>query len=397
MTLLLVNSFLHPRGGDTTLVFAEWAGWEARGVRVVPFAMRHPDNVRSPWEARFPSWRSPRAATGFAARLAALGPATWNAEAAAALDSLCHDVRPTAAHVHHLHRHLTPAIFPVLRRHGVRTVWTLHDHELVCPNGLRYTEAAPCFACAGGQYGNAIRHRCKDGDRAASVAVAAEKAVHRALRAHAAPDVYVSPSRFLAAGLTTDGVTGAVEVVPNLVTLEAEPGPPGTDVVYAGRLAPEKGVAEVAALARARPGTHVHVYGDGPSASLLAGLPNVTHHGARPRAEVHAALARAGVVVVPSRWPENQPYAVVEAQGLARPVVATAVGGVPELIDDGVDGRIVPPGDADTLIAAVDTLLADPAGRTAMGERARARVLATHAPDPWFARMATLLRLPGAP
>lgn len=391
MKLLLINSFLHPRGGDTTLFFAEWEGWTARKVTVLPFAMRHPDNLTSPWAVRFPSWRSPRAVADPLARAGALVHATWNREAAAALDTLCRDTRPQAAHVHHLHRHLTPAIFPVLRKHRVRTVWTLHDHELVCPNGLRYTEGAPCFRCAGGHYHHAVAHRCKDGDRVASVGVAVEKAVHRALREIAAPDVYVSPSEFLAAGLREDGVPGAIEVVPNLVTLEAEPGPPGANVVYAGRLAPEKGTAEVAALARALPEVAVHVYGEGPGRPELSGIPNVTCFGARPRAELHRAFATAGVVIVPSRWPENQPYAVVEAQGLARPVVAAAVGGIPELIHDGVDGRLVPPGDTEALVAAVGALLADRPARLAMGARARERVLGAHDAEAWFARMGLLL------
>ncbi len=394
MTLLLVNSFWHPRGGDTTLVFAEEAGWNARGVRVVPFAMRHPENQSSPWEVRFPPWTSPRRAGSGLERASALLRAIWSREAAAALDSLCRDVRPTAAHVHHLHRHLTPSIFPVLRRHGVRTVWTLHDHELVCPNGLRYVEGAPCFRCAGGRYGEAVRHRCKDGSRLASLGVAVEKAAHRALRGHARPDVYVCPSRALADGLADDGVNGPVEVVPNLVTLAAEPGPPGTDVVYAGRLTAEKGIAELVALARALPEVRLHVYGDGPERSKLEGLPNVVVHGARPREEVHGALARAGVVVVPSRWPENQPYAVLEAQGLGRPVVAAAVGGVPELVDDGVDGRLVPPGSAPALIEAVRALLASPDTAAAMGIEARRRVLANHGPEAWFSRMGVLLGLP---
>lgn len=394
MTLLLVNTFLHPRGGDTTLFYDEWRGWEARGVEVVPFGMRHPDNEVSPWASHFPSWRSPREPRGLAERGAALFRSVWNREAAGALAALVRQVRPAAAHVHHLHRHLTPAIFPVLRAAGVRTAWTLHDHELVCPNGLRFTAGAPCFRCRGGHYAAAVHHRCKDGNTAASVAVALEKAAHRRLRGWAAPDVYVSPSRHLLDGLAADGLPEARCVhVPNLVQVAAEPGPLGRAVVFAGRLTAEKGVDVVAAFARRRPDVRVEVYGDGPERSRLSGLANVTLHGARPRAEVHAALATAAVALVPSRWPENQPYAVLEAQLLGRPVVARAVGGVPELVEDGVSGRL---GATDAeLVAAVEALLADPERAAAMGARARERVRTTHAPDAWFARMGGLLGVAG--
>ncbi len=392
MKLLLINSFLHPRGGDTTLFFSEWAGWEARGVEVIPFAMRHPDNIVSPWAERFPVWRSPRAAATLSERVRAMVRATWNLEATSALRRLIRDVRPDAAHAHHLHRHLTPAIFPVLRAAGVRSAWTLHDHELVCPNGLRYTGGEPCFRCQGGHYAAAVVHRCKDDSTSASLAVAAEKAVHRSLRAHLAPDVYIAPSAALLDGLTADGLSAARCVhVPNLVEVEAPPGQQGANVIFAGRLTIEKGILVLAALARAMPSVRFDVYGDGPAKPALVGLANVCLLGARPRAEVHDALATAGVVVLPSLWPENQPYAVLESQMLGRAVVASAVGGVPEIVTSEVDGLLVPPGDVGELARAVGRVLADRTLAARLGNAARARVQANHGAEQWFSRMEEVL------
>jgi glycosyltransferase involved in cell wall biosynthesis len=392
MRLLLINSFLHPRGGDTTLFFEEWAGWEARGVEVIPFAMRHPDNIASPWASRFPSWRSPRGASTLAERLRAGLVGVYNGEAEAALEALIRDVRPDAAHVHHLHRHLTPSVFPALRRGGVRSAWTLHDHELVCPNGLRFTLGSPCFRCQGGNYRAAVEHRCKDGELAASLAVAGEKYAHRALRFRLLPDRLVCPSRFLADSLAADGLDPArVEHVPNLVSVEAEPGPAGANVVFAGRLTAEKGITVLAQMAAALPHVRVDVYGDGPERARLAGSRNVVLHGNRPRPAVHRALALAGVVVVPSLWPENQPYAVLEAQLLARTVVASRIGGIPELIDDGHDGILVSPGDAPALVDAVCDALAAPDASRARGNRARQRVRLNHSADTWFGRMRSVL------
>jgi glycosyltransferase involved in cell wall biosynthesis len=390
--LLLVNSFLHPRGGDTTLFYEEWAGWEARGVEVIPFAMRHPDNLASPWATRFPSWRAPREASSPGERLRAGLVGVFNPEAAAALAALVRDTRPHAAHVHHVHRHLTPSLFPVLRRAGVPTAWTLHDHELVCPNGLRFVEGAPCFRCRGGRYVEAVRHRCKDDDLGASAAVAMEKTLHRALRPLLLPDRLVVPSRFLADALVDDGVDPArVAHVPNLVRVDAEPGELGGNVVFAGRLTPEKGTAVLAGLAARLPAVCVDVYGDGPERNRLAALPNVVLHGNQPRAAVHRALATAGVAVLPSLWPENQPYAVLEAQLLARPVVASSVGGIPELIHDGTDGVLLPPGDVAAWAEGVAALLGDPARARRIGAAARRRVQLNHGDALWFGRMRAVL------
>ncbi len=397
MKLLLINSFLHPRGGDTTLFFSEWAGWEARGVEVIPFAMRHPDNIVSPWAERFPVWRSPRAAATVPERVRAMVRATWNVEATGALRRLIRDVRPDAAHAHHVHRHLTPAIFPVLRAAGVRSAWTLHDHELVCPNGLRYTGGQPCFRCQGGHYAAAVTHRCKDDSTPASLAVAVEKAIHRGLRRHLSPDVYIAPSAALLDGLSVDGLPSArCAHLPNLVEVDAAPGEHGANVIFAGRLTAEKGILVLAGLARAMPLVRFDVYGDGPAKPALLGLPNVRLWGARPRAEVHTALATAGAVVLPSLWQENQPYAVLESQLLGRAVIASAVGGVPEIVKPEVDGLLVVPGDVGELAAAVARCLGDKALAGRLGQAGRARVLANHGADRWFFRMGALLGIGSA-
>src|SRR5204862_114366 len=82
---------------------------------------------------------------------------------------------------HHVHRHLTPSILGPLRRHRVPVVWTVHDYELVCPNGQLYTHGAPCTRCKGHQYQHAVELRCKRDDLAQSAAVALEKWVHAGL------------------------------------------------------------------------------------------------------------------------------------------------------------------------------------------------------------------------
>jgi glycosyltransferase involved in cell wall biosynthesis len=81
----------------------------------------------------------------------------------------------------------------------------------------------------------------------------------------------------------------------------------------------------------------------------------------------------ADVVVVPSIWPEPLSRVIVEAMWLGRPVVATAVGGSPEAVEDGVSGLLVPRGDAPALAAAISTLLRDPERRAHMGAAAAAR------------------------
>jgi starch synthase len=92
-------------------------------------------------------------------------------------------------------------------------------------------------------------------------------------------------------------------------------------------------------------------------------------------ADLPAHYRRAAVCVVPSRW-DNSPNTVYEAMGCGTAVVASRVGGIPELVTDGETGLLVPPDDPAALAEAVVTLLADPDRRARMGYRARAQALA---------------------
>jgi len=173
-------------------------------------------------------------------------------------------------------------------------------------------------------------------------------------------------------------------VIPNAVDAAAAPqsrhaGVPPR-VVAIGRLAaPKDALTLVRALAAvgARPYSAL-VVGDGPDRRAVeAEIRSLGLEGAvrlaGERRDVPRLLANADVFVLSSRS-EGAPLSVLEAMAAGVPVVASAVGGVPELVADGVTGLLVSPGDPRALAAALDRLLADPALRRRLGAAARERV-----------------------
>jgi glycosyltransferase involved in cell wall biosynthesis len=162
-------------------------------------------------------------------------------------------------------------------------------------------------------------------------------------------------------------VVGQVVGIPDDVKEPNEP----PHVLYVGRLSEEKGVRE---LAEAADGLPLVVVGDGPLRSLL---PQAV--GFVPPAELGPYYERASVVVVPSR---REGYGMVAREAMAhgRPVVATAVGGLVDAVEDGVTGLLVPPGDVASLHDALERLLADAALRRSLGSAARERVVRAASP-----------------
>jgi glycosyltransferase involved in cell wall biosynthesis len=195
------------------------------------------------------------------------------------------------------------------------------------------------------------------------LAARAPRLARRILRAARA---VICVSTALAAEARRLGAPATV-VIPNGVEIPAEAGveaePP--EVLYAGRLSPEKGVRELVA---ASAGLNLVVAGDGP---LKAEVPQA--RGFVPRDELERLYDRAAVVVCPSLR-EGFGVACAEAMAHGKPVVASAVGGLPDLVLDGTTGLLVPPGDTVALRAALDRLLGDPSLRRRLGLNARAHV-----------------------
>jgi glycogen(starch) synthase len=165
------------------------------------------------------------------------------------------------------------------------------------------------------------------------------------------------------------GLVGARDArwIPNGVAIPPEIGaeadPP--EVLFVGRLSPEKGIGE---LVEATQGLNLVVAGDGPLRHLV---PDAL--GFVPPAEAQRLLSRAAVVVLPSHR-EGLPMVLLEAMAHGRAVVATPVGGIPSLVEDGVTGLLVPTGDARLLREAITRLLGNPALRRKLGRAARAKV-----------------------
>jgi starch synthase len=162
-------------------------------------------------------------------------------------------------------------------------------------------------------------------------------------------------------------IPGGVDI-PEEVGSEDEP----PHILFAGRLSPEKGVLDLLAAANGLP---LVVVGDGP---LRREVPQAT--GFLPHDELGRHYARAAVVACPSR---REGYGVVAAEAMAhgRPVVASAVGGLLDLVSDERTGLLVPPGHVGALRAALERLLADPALRRRLGEAGRERARAELAWD----------------
>jgi glycosyltransferase involved in cell wall biosynthesis len=334
--------------------------------------------------------RSAEAGRGAAAASMLRGGSDTQAVAAAA-----RDLGADVVHVHNMLPLIGPRGLSAAKSTGAKVVLHLHNVRLFCATGFGERDGAPCERCRGRNTFPGLRLNCRRSLPEAAV-YAAGLAAHqpRVLRA---VDRFVAPGSAAAnllarRGLPRERIQPLAHYLPADSFADGSRAGDGAYALVASRLSPEKGI-DMAIEAAAAAGVPLRVAGDGPDRARLEALAagaDVEFLGRVPSDGVRELLAGAGALLMASRYHEFSPYSALEAMAQGVPVVATAMGGMPELVGS---GRCTPPADAAAFAARVAGLWADERARQAEGEELLARARERHGEERY---MRELLDLYGA-
>ena len=321
MRILQVHTRYRYEGGEDAVARAEATLLAEAGHEVVPFI------------AENPSRPGPTAA--------AMLTSAWNPLAARTLRAVATRVRPDVAHVHNTWFALSPSVVRELDLAGIPVVVTLHNYRLLCVNASLFRDGRPCLDCVGHSPLPGVVHRCYRDSAVASAAVAGCISANRALGTwtrHAGLFLALNDyarDRFIEGGLPADRIRVKPNVVPDPGQRVAPPSASGT-VLFVGRLDPLKGLGMLldAWAAASPPGLELVIVGDGPQRAELEArnVPGVTLAGRRTPAEVRAMMLEARTLVFPTLLLEGPSLVVREAFAAGLPVLASGLGGIPELV-----------------------------------------------------------------
>lgn len=300
-------------------------------------------------------------------------------------------------HAHNIHPLFGWRALAAAREAGARTVLHLHNYRFACAIGVAYRDGQPCHRCRGRDTRPGLRHNCRGS--------LPESAVYATALATQQPRLLQLVNRFVAVGevqadvLARFGVPRArVDVVPNAVASVAAASRAGEGgyALASGRLVEEKGFETAIAAARGA-GVPLRIAGEGPDEprlrALADGAPGITFLGRLDGAQMAETRRAAAVVLVPSRWEEACPMAAVEALADGVPVLASALGGLPELVGA---GAALPVRDVAAWSNALRALWEDPALRVLRGEEALERARARHTPDAQYGALMAAYAAAGA-
>ena len=278
------------------------------------------------------------------------------------------DFRPDVIHLNNFNYQLTPSIILEADKwrkesgHACRILYTAHDYQLVCPNHMCCRmDGQVCEDCLGGKLMSCIRNKCIHGSTAKSAIGFAEAAFWRWKKVYKKLDAIVCCSEFMKKKLDSDPILREKTVaMHNFISTKKAPAVEKQNyVLYFGRFAKEKGIETFLKACKALPDIPFVAAGSGPLEGELAGIQNLKNVGFQSGKALEKLIVEARFSVYPSEWYENCPFSVMESLIYGTPVLGADIGGIPELIDAGVNGELFESGNADALTEKIRALWDD--------------------------------------
>lgn len=418
MKILIVNKFLFPNGGSETYIFEIGKQLQKMGNEVQYFGMEHEGRIVGNHAESYTADMDFHG--GGLQKLLYPFKIIYSMEARKKIRLVLDDMQPDVVHLNNINFQITPSVIDEVRAwekrngHPVKIIFTAHDYQWVCPNHMLMIPSNKelCFQCRGGRFGSCTKNCCIHGSKLKSLLGTMEALVYQKRKTYSKVDCIICPSAFMKEKISTNPLlSDKLVVMHNFLTDEknqqASVGhvcadkkerqdsvgdvhadekdqqvPVGdfckdthttnsgdTDyraetndyVLYFGRYSEEKGIGTLLRVCSKLPEIPFVFAGGGPLENKLSVYENITNAGFLHGEQLRQTVEKAKFVVFPSEWYENCPFTVMESQWYGTPVIASRIGGVPELVEDGQTGELFEAGNAEELKEKIVSLWNDAA------------------------------------
>ncbi len=354
MKILMVHNAYQYQGGEDSVVDSEVTLLRRFGHEVVEYRRSNNELAQM-------------------GRVQAVADTLWSRRTVKELGFILHSEQVQVIHAHNTFPLISPSLYWAAARAGVPVVQTLHNFRLLCPQAMLLRDGRVCENCVGRMPLSGVLHACYRGSRAQTGAVSAMLVLHRGLGTWARKvDRFIALNKFCRTKFIEGGLPPErIVVKPNFVDLPAPPPQERRGLLFVGRLSLEKGTAVLVDAAQSLAPGSLRVAGTGPQAESLLRVPAIDSLGTMGASQVTTEMVRSVALVMPSIWYENFPRTLVEAFACGLPVLASRIGALAELVEDGVTGLHFDPGNAADLASTMQWALAHPERMAEMGRNAR--------------------------
>lgn len=342
MRILLVNKFHYLRGGSEKYYFELAKLLKSHGHTVAFFSMKNENNIKTGDREYFVDEIDMNTGSKFEALNV-----IYSKKNKALMEKALEEFKPDIVHINNFQRQLSASIIDAVKEKNIPLIMTAHDLNPICPASIMLYNGEVCEDCITKGYTSCIKKKCIKNSMLKSVLGYIEKKYYDLHKMFCKVDCIISPSEFnknqlLKGKLKCNDIT----VIHNFVN-ETEK----TDYIlgdcafYFGRLSREKGILNLVEAINNIPGARLIIAGDGPERENIQAyikehkLENrITLLGYLNQNDIRENIRKCRFVTVPSIWYENCPYSILETMEIGKPIIGSKIGGIPELIQNGING-----------------------------------------------------------
>jgi glycosyltransferase involved in cell wall biosynthesis len=397
MRILIVNYRYFISGGPEKYMFNVKKLLEDNGHEVIPFSIHSNKNVETEYSKYFVEPIGSRDNTYFdevkktpKTIWQMLTRSIYSIEVEKSLRREIKAVKPDLVYIIHFVNKLSPSVIIGAKKEGIPVVLRLSDYFLLCPRFDFLYQKKICEDCLTCGYRSCIKKRCVKGSLFASIIRVFSMKVHSAMNIYKNVDAFITPSEFLKNKLVENGFDeNKIHCIPTFTTSKTKVVEPiiGSYGLYFGRITEEKGVETVIKAYEMLPDYQVKIVGDDTTEEAVQlkkyvvdhDMKNVEFIGFKSGAELEEVIKGARFTLIPSIWYDNLPNTALEAFQYSKPVIASNIGSLPELVVDGVNGYLFEAGNEKHLAEKIkrfdDTELVN-----TMGANSRSRLEERFAP-----------------
>lgn len=397
MKILLVNYRYFISGGPEKYMFNIKKMLEDQGHEVIPFSVHSNKNVQTEYSKYFVEPIGSRDATYFEECKKTprviwqmLSRSIYSLEVEKAIRKEIAEEKPDLVYILHFVNKLSPSVIRGAKKMGKPVVLRLSDYFLLCPRFDFMYEKKPCEECLKKGYRTCIQRRCVKGSLFASLVRVLSMKIHALLDVYRDVDAFITPSEFLKNKLVENGFDREkIYCIPTFTTSKSRVGEPivGDYGLYFGRITEEKGVESVVCAFEELPQHHVKIVGDDTTEEAKRlkqyvqekNLTNIEFTGFKSGVELEELIKGSRYTLIPSVWYDNLPNTALESFQYSKPVIASNIGSLPELVLDGVNGYLFEAGNAGDLRDKILRLCDDEQVKN-MGAESRLRLEKKFAP-----------------
>ena len=320
----------------------------------------------------------------FLKKVSLINSSVWSKKSFLEIKEAINTYKPDICHIHNTLTLITPSVYYACKEMGVPVVQTLHNYRLMCSNAYLFRNGKVCEECIGKSLYHSVKYGCYRNSRLQTFVLARTVEWNKKQGTwNNLIDAYIaltefSKQKFIEGGLPENKIF----VKPNFLFEDPNYSEKnGGFFLFAGRLDVTKGFNVLIKAAEKLPDVKFKVAGDGILRSNLDGVLNIEYLGQLNRNDLILELKKSGAIIFPSVWYESMPMTIIESFACGKPVIASNLGAMAELIENGKTGLFFEPGNVDDLVKKILWAKNNPEKMKEMGLNARKEFEEKYTPE----------------